>query len=195
MSEGRFSGLSGLLGGTAALITAVGGVIAILFQVGVLGGDEDRVSTTSDNGVVTASSSEAQPVQRDWAAQANAICAKANDDIDALPEPESLDISQAASAGGEAVDISQRQLRELQQLTPPADDRPRIKRLLRIYAQQNDVAEELFGAIRVGDVSGLQVHIDALRRLGKSGDDLANRLGASTCAEGASFVGADLGSG
>lgn len=197
MSEGRFSGLPVVLGASAAAVATVGGLLGIFFQLGVFGGDKAQPTAarpTAGRSMID------QPTKADWAAQANRICEKANDDIDALPEPETLDPSELAGAGGEAVDIGQRQLRQLQKLRPPRDAGPKVQRLLRIYAQQNDASEEIVAALRIADVTSIQQQIDtitlqdrALKRLGRAGDNLANQLGATTCAEGASFVGTGLG--
>ncbi len=189
MSERRFAGLSGVLAGSAAAITAVGGLIAILVQLGVIGANGDNTDT---NKTFTGSSGD-RPPKEHWAMQANKICEKANEDIDALPEPEALDPTALAGTAGEAVDIGQRQLRELQALAPPDEDAAKVRRLLRTYALSNEATEELVGALRVGDIAAIQPRIDALKRLGRSSDELANELGATTCAEGASFAETDLG--
>lgn len=177
-------GIGGTLAAAAALITAIGGIVAILVQLGIIGSDSDSGSGSKTTQTVTPAT---------WAAKANEICAKANDDIDALPDPEALDPEALTAAGRESVDILQRQLRELQRLTPPADDAPKVERLLRILAQLNDASEEVVGALRLGDASGIQEDVDEIRRLAPSGDRLANQLGASTCAEGASLAGVGTG--
>ncbi|MEA2129455.1 MAG: hypothetical protein QOJ85_2346 [Solirubrobacteraceae bacterium] len=206
-ARGRFSGLSGVLAGSAAAITAVGGLIAVLAQVGVFGGGHD-VTTVTAPPVAGSSASATEPTvvavraNDDWAARANDICAKANDDIASLPDPESLDpadLGGMAAAGREVVDISRRQLRQLQKLTPPQDDAPKVKRLLRIYAEQNQALEDFVGGLRIDAIAGrnsggidiakIQAQQENLKRLGASSDNLAKQLGATTCAEGSSFSG------
>jgi len=201
--KGRFSGLSGVLTGSAAAITALGGLIAVLAQVGVFGGASDADKTSARP--VTGSSIQRSSVasDNDWATAANEICAKANDDVAALQDPQSLDpteLGAIASAGGEVVDIGRRQLRQLQKLTPPQDDAPKVKRLLRTYAEQNQALEDFFGAMRIDAIAGgdigdidiakIQAQQQKLQRLGTSSDNLAKQLGATTCAEGSSFDGA-----
>jgi hypothetical protein len=93
-----------------------------------------------------------------------------------------------------------RQLRQLQKLTPAQDDAPKVKRLLRISAEQNEALEDFVGGLRIDAIAGrnsadidiarLQAQQEKLRRLGTSSDNLAKQLGATTCAEGSSFSGA-----
>jgi hypothetical protein len=180
-----WSGASGLIAGVTALVTAVAGLIAVLIQVGVLGGDGG-----SKQGVAGA----AQTVsQTDWVAEANGICARANDAINALPDPEMLDLQAGIAHARESITIYRRMVRNLAALKPSPARQTDVEEFLRLGAQINDTAEELVAGLRVGDVTVAQREAATLKRLGKSFDNSAIGLGATTCAEGASLSESTLG--
>ena len=127
--------------------------------------------------------------------EANGICARANDTINALPDPETLDLQAGIAQARESVTIYRRMIRNLAVLTPPANRRGDVEEFLRLGAHVNDAAEELVAGLRIGDVAVAQRQANTLKRLGKSFDDSAIGLGATTCAEGASLSESTLGDG
>jgi hypothetical protein len=182
-----WSGASGLIAAVTALVTAVGAVVAVLIQVGVLGGD---------GGSNQAAASAVQTVsQADWANEANGICARANDAINALPDPETLDLQAGIAGARQSLTISRRMVRNLAALKPSPARQTDVEEFLRLGAQLNDTTEELVAGLRVGDVAIAQREAATLKRLGKSFDDSAIGLGATTCAEGASLSESTLGGG
>jgi len=184
-----WSGMTGILAAITALVSAVGGLIAILVQVGAIGGNGTPSGGTATTPLSTTTAALAAS---DWAVQANAICARTNDAIDVLPEPESLDPEVALKAGKQALSINKRMLRDLAALPRPADRKVEVEDFLRLGAQMNEGAEELFAALLVGDIAKAQERSSSLSRAGKLFDDSANSLGAYTCAEGASLTGVQL---
>lgn len=183
-----WSGATGVITGVTALVTAVAGLIAVLIQVGVIGDDGGSGKQVAINAQQTAS-------QSDWVQEANGICARANDTINALPDPETLDLQAGIAQARESVTIYRRMIRNLAVLTPPANRRGDVEEFLRLGAHVNDAAEELVAGLRIGDVAVAQRQANTLKRLGKSFDDSAIGLGATTCAEGASLSESTLGDG
>ena len=183
-----WSGPSGVITGVTALVTAVGGLIALLIQVGVIGGN----GGSNNQAGAGAQQTRSQP---DWAQEANGICARANDTINALPDPETLDLQSGIVRARESITISRRMVRNLSALTPPAARRADVEEFLRLGAQLNDTAEELVAGLRIGDVAVAQREASTLKRLAKSFDNSAIGLGATTCAEGASLSESTLGGG
>jgi hypothetical protein len=181
-----WSGASGLIAGVAALVTAVGGLIAILNQVGVIGGNGGSSNQAGAQQTLS---------QPDWAKEANGICARANDAINALPDPETLDLESGIVNARESITINRRMVRNLTALTPPAARKADVEEFLRLGAQVNDAAEEFVAGLRIGDVTVVQRQASRLQRLGKSFDDSAIGLGATTCAEGASLSESTFGGG
>jgi hypothetical protein len=179
--------LPGILTATAALITATGGFVAVLIQAGVIGGDG------SENVAVQVTTSAGPS----WAAQANKICERANDAIDDLPEPTSsnadaLGVEAMLKYGTAATKISRRMLRDLTELSPPADQAADVTEFVKLGARMNAAADEMFAAFAIGDVLAVQDAQHELSAAGQRFDAKAIELGATTCAEGASLGGAEL---
>jgi hypothetical protein len=184
-----WSGATGAIAAVTALITAVGGLLAVLIQLGVFGGSGGESSQGAIVPQVTTSAS-----QPNWAQQANRICARTNDAINALPdESETVDPMAAVGQVREALTLNKRMVRDLAELTPPPGREADVEEFLRLGAGMNDAAEEFVAGIRAGDVVAAQSQISRLKRLGRSFDNSAIGLGATTCAEGASLSDATLG--
>jgi hypothetical protein len=181
-----WSGATGAIAAVTALITAVGGLLAVLIQLGVVGGNGNE-----SQGAISPQVTTSQP---NWAKQANAICARTNDAINALPdESETSDPASALAQIREALTLNKRMVRDLAALTPPPDRQTDVEEFLRLGAGINDAAEEFVAGLRAGDVILAQQQVSRLKRLGRSFDDSAIGLGATTCAEGASLSGSMVG--
>lgn len=134
---------------------------------------------------------------QDWVAEANKICADANDTISDLPKPdatslESLGGDALVGYGVTAVNINKRMVRDLGQLSPPEDEAAAHRELVLRGAKMTEAAEEFFAALKVGDVLSAQEKEGELSAAGKAFDDHALKVGATTCAEGASLSGVAL---
>jgi hypothetical protein len=173
-----WSGLSGALAGVTALLTAVGALLAVLIQVGVIGGDDDG------NGGGASTTSAAMV---DWAGEANAVCDRANELFDELPDAERAEPSEALGLTERALSINRQMVRELTKLPKPEDERERVTEFLHLGARINESSEELIAAFKVLNIEAVQQRQAELSRLGSRFDAAAVDLGASTCAEGASF--------
>jgi hypothetical protein len=184
-----WSGATGAIAAVTALITAVGGLLAVLIQLGVVGGNDNESRGAVGPQVTTSQ-------QPGWAQQANGICARTNDAINALPDKsETVDPAAALAQVREALTLNKRMVRDLAALTPPPDRQTAVEEFLRLGAGINDAAEEFVAGLQVGDVVVAQQQIGRLKRLGRSFDDSAIGLGATTCAEGASLSGSTVGAG
>ena len=185
-----WSGATGAIAAVTAFITAVGGLLAVLIQLGVFGGSGGESNQGAIVPQVTTSPSEPS-----WAQQANRICARTNDAINALPDESETDPAAAIGQVREAVTLSKRMVRDLAALTPPPDRKDDVEEFVRLGASMNDAGEEFVAALRAGDVVAAQRQVPRLQRLGRSFDNSAIGLGATTCAEGASFSDSTLGAG
>ena len=115
-----FTSLTGLLTGAAALI---GAVVGILTATGVIGGGDGSHAASPHQSNAT------------WSTKANAICARANDTTGALPNPRTLDPSDAAGYLKTSLVLEQRMLRELNTLPPPKGEEAKVATLLRLGAK------------------------------------------------------------
>jgi hypothetical protein len=175
-----WSGLSGALTGATALLTAVGALLAVLIQVGVIGGDDDG-SGGGSSGTTTSAA------MVDWAGQANETCQRANELFDELPDAERVQPSEVLGVLKQALSINRQMVRELTKLPKPEQERERVAEFLRLGARLNESSEELIAAFRVLNIEAVQQRQKELSTLGSQFDAAAVDLGASTCAEGASF--------
>ena len=133
----------------------------------------------------------------DWVAEANDICERANESIDDLPEPtaaslETLGPDALVGYGTAAVNVNKRMVRDLGKLSPPPDDKGALRELVSRGANMTEAAEEFFAALKVGDIFSAQEKQGALSAAGKAFDQHALKVGATTCAEGASLSGVAL---
>jgi hypothetical protein len=170
-----WSGLSGALAGVTALLTAIGALIAVLVQVGVIGGGGGGSGATTSAAMV------------DWAAEANEICDRANELFDELPDAESAEPSEALGLVERALSINRQMVRELTKLPKPDQQREQVAEFLRLGARLNESSEEMIAAFKVLNIEAAQQRQAELSTLGSQFDAAAVDLGASTCAEGASF--------
>jgi hypothetical protein len=170
-----FSGLTGLLTAIAAFI---GAIIAILTTTGIVGGNDHHTD---------AASAKTSQSTTTWAAKANAICARANDTTQALPDANSLAHKDIPSYLKTAVVLEQRMLRQLNDLTPPPEKAKQINSFLRIGASMSDATSELANDVALGNLIAAQQRANTLSRLNTQFNNAAVDLGARTCAEGSSL--------
>jgi hypothetical protein len=172
-----FTSLTGLLTATAALI---GAVVAILTATGVIGGGNNSGSKETN-------ASSTKQTQTSWATQANAICARANDTIAALPNPHSVAPSDVASYLKTSVVLEQRMLRELNALPTPNDSAAQVNAFLKVGATMSDATSELANDVTLGNLAAAQQRATQLSQLNTHFNSAAIELGARTCAEGSSL--------
>ncbi len=178
--------MPGILTGSAALLTAVGGLIAVLIQAGVIGNGDDKTpaAASGQQGTTVAQATT-------WAVQANRICERANEAIEDLPKPEasnvqSLGLEGMVEVGRDALRINRRMVRQLAALSGAEEDAAEIDAFVRLAANINEATEELLVDLRTGNVLAAQKQASEVSRLGERFDERAIDLGATTCAEGAS---------
>ena len=172
---------AGVVGAAVLLL-----VPALLY---VTRGDSDEAASTTP---VTPAATE-----QSWVAEANKICERANDTINDLPEPntsslDTLGPDALVGYGVTALNVNKRMVRDLGELSPPSEDRAAHQELVRRGAAMTEAAEEFFAALRIGDVAAAQQQESALSKSGEQFDAQALKVGATTCAEGAS-LGASVG--
>jgi hypothetical protein len=176
-----WSGLSGALAAITALLTAVGALIAVLVQVGVIGGDDGGNAGGGGSGTTTT------PAMVDWAGKANEACERANELIDELPDAERVDPSEGLGLAERALSINRQMVRELTKLPKPEEERKQIMEFLRLGAGINESTEEAIAAVKALNIAAVQERQAEISTFGRKFDAAAVELGASTCAEGSSY--------
>lgn len=113
--------------------------------------------------------------------QADAICADANQQIDELGEPQSME--ELATMAAEAVSISEQSVAALQELVPPEEFQERFDRALELLDQQLELARQLQTAAENGDEAQVQSIADEGEPLDAEADDIAEELGLTECGQ------------
>jgi hypothetical protein len=114
--------------------------------------------------------------------QADAICAEANQQLDALGEPQT--IQELATMAPEALSISEQSLDSLSELNPPEDLQAQYDRALELLGQQNALAQELVTAAEAGDQAQIQAIASEAEPLDTEADGIAAELGLTECGQG-----------
>jgi hypothetical protein len=128
----------------------------------------------------------------EWVASANEICADSNDAIKLIRRPQRGDAERVGmellvANGRKVLEIGQDQLRQLQALAAPQPRPQTITVFLGLHADINEAVEEALVSLEAGDAAGTLAAVPALSQSGQAFDDAAKKLGATTCAEGASL--------
>lgn len=149
----RRSLLSGLLLGVLVLAGCGGGG----------GGGEERLT------------------KEEWIAQADAICKRAAQEIDALGTPQSLD--EVAELAAKASEIGRRELGEIRALQPPEEDEATIEEMLALSDQLIDIGEKIGAAAEEGDLAEVQKLLQEGEPINDQADQLAQDYGLEECGQ------------
>ncbi len=116
----------------------------------------------------------------DWSKSADKICARANAELDKIPQPKST--LELIAASERFLEVGKRQTDELAKLKRPSADAAAIGRVVGIYEQEGGLVKGLIAALRKNDQK-------TIKTLGTQGDALSVKaagiikgLGAAKCA-------------
>jgi hypothetical protein len=130
-----------------------------------------------DEGARTVSLS---PQDERWADEANAICAEARKEVEALPAPKSETQEKIEYERLNA--IGARMVVRLRQLKPTPDNVDEVRAMTNAYAAVNDVLARMARATYRQQFDVVFDLGERASRLGSRGDRLALKLGADECA-------------
>lgn len=145
--------------GLAAAILVVG--VAALAACGGDGGDELSAAELRE--------------------QADAICADAEEKVEAIPEPQSLD--DVETYLDRVVPIFRDQISRLQELNPPEELQEDWDRAMDLNEENLEAAEDAQQAAEDGDQEGVREALERGGRHEQELDRLAGRLGLQTCGD------------
>ena len=118
--------------------------------------------------------------QEEFRQQADAICAKYDNKIQALGSPQSpADIPAYVQKG---IPLLRQGIAELRALNPPADVEDDYNRMLNETAKAIPAAEKLADAAEKGDTAAVQEAIREGQQADQASDELATKLGLGRCA-------------
>jgi hypothetical protein len=161
--------------------------IAQEYGLQVCGADEDdetaeEPATTAEEPVATdvVETDEGTSLAREeYIAAADAICADANDAIDALPVPQTLD--ELAVQGEKAVAIAEQQLAKLRALQPPAADQATLNEAYDLIEQQIELIRQVVEAAKAGDTATIDALVAQGEELEAQADAIAQAYGLTEC--------------
>lgn len=165
------------------LPVAVLGLLGVGFGAFAMGGPPDAgAPPTVPSTTTTAAGPPPAPLSRGtWAARANKVCAKANNEVRALGLPKSPE--ETVAYFEQVIAIATRTQNEFVALDSPEGDTARVKRLWALFADETKTAGELLGALQAGDVAGFLRLSSRLETSAEAFAELATRLGARRCAQ------------
>ncbi len=108
----------------------------------------------------------------EYIAQADAICKAANEKIDALGEPETME--EIATLAADAIEIQTKSLADLRALKPPEADEAKLNEAYALIDQQVGLGKEILEAAKAGDLEKIQ----KILAEGKPIDDQAGAIAA-----------------
>lgn len=117
----------------------------------------------------------------EWIEQADAICAQADEDVDALTEPSTLD--EIPEFTETASEISREALTELRALQPPEEDQATVDEMLDLVEQQIELGEQIGEAASDGDQEEVQRLAAEAEPLEAEANEKARQYGLEDCGE------------
>jgi hypothetical protein len=164
------------------LPVAVLGLLGIGFGAFAMGGPPDAGGPVTVPSTTTTATEPPAPLSRaTWAARANKVCAKANNEVRALGMPKSPE--ETVAYFKRVIAIAARTQDEFVALGWPEGDKARVTRLRALFADETKTAGELLGALEAGDVAGFLRLSSRLETSAEAFAELATRLGARRCAQ------------
>jgi hypothetical protein len=142
-------------------VAALAGLIALLSAGCGGGGGGERLS------------------KADFQSQANAICDKYQQQLDALGTPSSLD--EIPELVDKALAILNKEVDEIGQLNPPEELQSQFDSMLAASDKTKQAADDLSTAAKAGDQAGVQKALQAGNAASTQADKFAGELGLDSC--------------
>jgi hypothetical protein len=117
--------------------------------------------------------------KEDYIAKADAICKSANEKLDALPAPESLE--DVASLADDAIAIQEDALSQLRDLKPPEADEARLNEAYDLLGQQVEIGRQIAQAAKDGDEAKVQELLGQIDPVNEQADQIAQDYGLAEC--------------
>jgi hypothetical protein len=150
------------LRGVRARLTASLAVALVATTAACGGGGDDRLS------------------QEEFQKQANAICDKYDNQIQALGSPSSPE--EVSGFVDQVIPLLQKGISELRGLKPPAEAEDDYDRMLDETEKAVPAARKLAHAAEENDAVALQEALAAARKADQASDEIATKLGLTGCA-------------
>jgi hypothetical protein len=116
----------------------------------------------------------------EWIEQADEICVQANEEVEALTDPTTLD--EIGAFTDEASGISRDALADLRALRPPEEDEATVDEMLDLVEQQIEIGEQIGEAARNGDQAEVERLVAEAEPLEAKADEMGRQYGLDDCA-------------
>jgi hypothetical protein len=163
------------------LPVAVLGLLGVGFGAFAMGGAPDAEPVPPPPATTTKEDPPAPPSLAVWAAGANKVCGRANNEVRALKLPKTAE--QTVDYFKQVLDIAARTEPQFVALGSPAGEKARVERLWALFADETKTAGALLGALQAGDVARFLRLSSQLEASAEEFAELAKRLGAGRCAQ------------
>lgn len=117
--------------------------------------------------------------KEEYIAQADAICKAANEKIDALGEPETME--EIATLAADAIEIQEESLADLRALEPPEADEAKLNEAYALIDQQVGLGKEILEAAESGDLEKIQEILAEGEPIDDQADAIATEYGLTEC--------------
>jgi hypothetical protein len=117
----------------------------------------------------------------EWIEQADEICVQANEEVEALTDPTTLD--EIGAFTDEASGISRDALADLRALRPPEEDEATVDEMLDLVEQQIEIGEQIGEAARNGDQAEVERLVAEAEPLEAKADEMGRQYGLDDCAD------------
>lgn len=115
----------------------------------------------------------------EYAAKADAICAKGNRQTNALPNPSNL--SELADVADKTIPILDDAIRDLRKLRPPANEQDTVDQWLDEVEKLRDDLKEIRDKAKDKDMQGIQTVATKAQEHNMQSNALATELGLKVC--------------
>jgi hypothetical protein len=165
-------------------LAAIAGCIAAgsLAVAGCGGGDD---TTTTGAGGASGASGSAPLSKEEFISQANAICADANGQIQALEAPpqNAQSVTEVVPFLEQGFAIASDSATRLEALTPPSELQSERDKLVADTNKQKALTEKLIAAAKADDASQFQALSQQIDAIDKRDDAIARSIGVTECAK------------
>jgi hypothetical protein len=164
-------------------LAAIAGCVAVgsLALAGCGGGDDTTTAGTTGASGVAGS----EPLSKEeFVSQANAICADANEQIEALVAPaENTQVTEIVPFLEQAAAIARESSTKLEALTPPSELEDQVDTLDADSQKGLTLSEDLIAAAKAGDSAQVQAVTQQLQTIDKKDDKITSSIGLTECAK------------
>ena len=133
--------------------------------------------------LATAACGGGGPSKEEFAEKANPPCQTANTELAGVTKP--ADFRQLGEVAGKVAASNDKQLKTLEGLDEPDDNKPELERMLGSMRSTTSSARAVEGGVQRGDLRAAEKAVNDLKLASEQADDAARTYGLTECGKGA----------